>query len=117
MAPKKASLTAKTGTKALTQKPASKSAPSPTKPPVKKVVATAVTKKGAGGSKTAPTKKTSTSPTKGKAKGKENLAANQVDLHHLKRPFLSSCQSLFQSEAKGEFVVMVIGSDFNVNEN
>ena len=60
------------------QKPASKSAPSPTKPPVKKVVATAVTKKGAGGSKTALTKKTSTSPTKGKAKGNENVAANQV---------------------------------------
>lgn len=77
MAPKKASLAAKTGTKTLTQKPASKGAPSPTKSPGKKVVATAVSKKGANGSKTAPTKKTSTSPTKGKAKGKENIAANQ----------------------------------------
>ncbi|XP_015755479.1 PREDICTED: putative IQ motif and ankyrin repeat domain-containing protein [Acropora digitifera] len=77
MAPKKASLTAKTGTKTLTQKPASKGAPSPAKPPVNKVAATAVSKKGANGSKTAPTKKTSTSPTKGKAKGKENIAANQ----------------------------------------
>ena len=116
MAPKKASLTAKTGTKTLAQKPASKGAPSPAKPPVKKVAATAVSKKGANGSKTAPTKKTSTSPTKGKAKGKENVAVNQVDLHHLNILFPSSSE-FFQSKSKGEFVVFVISSNFNVNEN
>ena len=103
MAPKKASLAAKTGTKTLTQKPASKGAPSPTKSPGKKVVATAVSKKGANGSKTAPTKKTSTSPTKGKAKGKENIAANQVDLHHLNMPFPSS-REFFKTSLKGNLL-------------
>lgn len=103
MAPKKASLTAKTGTKTLTQKPASKGAPSPAKPSVKKVPATAVSKKGANGSKTAPTKKTSTSPTKGKAKGKENIAANQVDLHHLNIPFPSSPE-FFKPSLKGNLL-------------
>ena len=33
------------------------------------------------------------------------------------RPFPSSLQSLFQSESKGEFFVMVISSKFNVNKN
>lgn len=101
MAPKKASLAAKTGTKTLTQKPASKGAPSPTKSPGKKVVATAVSKKGANGSKTAPTKKTSTSPTKGKAKGKENVAANQVDLPQLLFP---SSPEFFKASLKGNLL-------------
>ena len=33
------------------------------------------------------------------------------------RPFPSSLQSLFQSESKCEIVVMVISSNFNMNEN
>ena len=35
----------------------------------------------------------------------------------MNRPFPSSPQSLFQSESKCEFFVMVIGSYFNMNEN
>ena len=33
------------------------------------------------------------------------------------RPFPSSPQSLFQSESKCEFFVMVISSNFNMNKN
>ena len=33
------------------------------------------------------------------------------------RPFLSSLHSLFQSESRCEILVMVISSNFNMNEN
>ncbi|XP_068747717.1 IQ motif and ankyrin repeat domain-containing protein 1-like [Montipora capricornis] len=79
MAPKRPSPAVKTGVKSTPQKPVSKAATSAPKPSVK-VGATTSAKSGFGGSKTAPAKKGSTSPTKGQAKGKgkENIAVNQT---------------------------------------
>ena len=42
---------------------------------------------------------------------------NMPEAHHKNRPFPSSLHSLFQSESKCEIFVMIISSNFNMNEN
>ena len=45
-----------------------------------------------------------------------NVIPVQIELGFVNRPFPSSLQSLFQSESKCEIFVMVISSNFNMNE-
>ena len=75
MPPKKPSPVTKTAPKTTTQKPVGRSTAA--KPASKKPGTTAV-KPGASGTKGAPTKKGSTSPSKTQAKGKDNAAPTQV---------------------------------------
>lgn len=74
MPPKKPSPATKTVPKTNTQKPVGKVAAKPTA----KKPGTTGAKPGASGTKAAPAKKASTSPTKRQTKGKENTSTLQV---------------------------------------